>query len=182
MKKLIALLLTVLMAFSAVSALCEGADEDVLDDYVIESQASFDITVDAPEGYDIDRNDEYGFIDVLFIPDAPDTTYELTIAYSDDFEGYTMPAELDEAVKNEALSVLLGDYADPAVSYGVTGYGTGVIMVDEQGSESEYGMLLSIYEGYFACIYMESEDPLTEADFQRGLDIMSSLFVVEKDI
>ena len=179
MKKIIALLLSALLLFSAVSALCE----ETVEDYVIESQAEFDITVDAPAGYDIDRNDDLGIIDVKFLPDDPaETSYELTIAYSDDFEGYTMPAEPDEAMKNDALAVILGDYADPSVTYTTTSFGTGVIMVDEQGSESEYGMLLSIWQGYFANIYLESSDPLTEADFQRGLDIMSSLQVVEKQL
>ena len=56
-----------------------------------------------------------------------------------------------------------------------------MIQIDEQGSESEYGFVLTIYHGYFVQITLTKANgvQLTAEEYQIAIDLMSSLQMVE---
>lgn len=172
MKKLTAVLLSLMLILSAGLSLAEGS--------VVQMGLNYDITIDVPAGYTMNRIPKGDMVMAEFIPDdAAAATYTLAIVYSEEFGDYTLnDLSAEEAANMEA--VLTADYADAAISFPTTAVGTKLIQVDEQGAESDFGAVLTIYHGYFVEIDVEkAEGELTEADFQMAVDLMSSLQLVE---
>lgn len=173
MKKLFAAVLALMLTLTCVAAVAENAA-------VVQMTKAYDITIDVPAGYTMTKVPMDDTIMATFVPDDPTAAaYTLVIVYSEEFGDYILnDLSEEEAANMEAL--LLGDFADAVVTYPTTQAGTKLIQVDEQGSESEFGFVLTIYHGYFIEIDLEKEDgQLTEADFQMAIDLMSSLQLVD---
>lgn len=178
MKKLISVVLAAMMM------LCAAA---LAEDTVLESADTFRITVDAPEGYTFAEADYGDFIGGLFKPDDANEKpyYTLLIAYSEEYAARfgreSTLNDLSEDELNAAIADLTSDFADPQITVAVTGLGTKVIIANEQGSESEFATILTVYHGYFVQIYIDQLNgrELTEAEIQTGLDIMTSLTLIE---
>ena len=179
MKKILSIVLSMMMLLTFVS---------VAEDTVIESTPECSITVDAPEGYTFVEA-EYGeFIGGLFKPDDENCFlyYTLLIAYSDEYATVfgrdSILNDLTEEQLNAAIVELTADYAQPEVTIAETGFGTKVIIVNEQGSESEYVSILTVYHGYFIQMYIDevAGNQITAEQIQTGLDIMTSLELIEK--
>lgn len=179
MKKMLSIALSVLMLLSFVS---------VAEDTVIETTPEFSITVDAPEGYTFVEAEYGDFIGGLFKPDDENCFlyYTLLIAYSEEyaevFGKESTLNDLNEEQMAAAIEELTADFALPEVTMAQTGLGTIVIIVDEQGSESEYVSILTVYHGYFVQLYIDETagNQITKEQIQTALDIMTSLEVIEK--
>lgn len=173
MKKLIAVVLALVLALTCAAALAE--------DTVVQMGANYDITIDVPAGYTMTKLPYGDMIMAKFMPDAPAAAaFTLVIVYSEEFGDYTLN-DLNDEEFAEMQAMLTGDYADAVITFPETAVGTKLIQLDEQGSESEYGAVLTIYHGYFVQISLEKPDDaeLTEADFQMAIDLMSSLELVQ---
>ena len=154
----------------------------------LNADSEFGITVDVPEGYTFTETDYGDFIGGLFKPEDETTMpyYTLLVAFSEEYaERYGRESRLNDLTQEELddlVSELTRDFASPEITMGVTGMDTIVIIVNEQGSESEYATILTVYHGYFVQVYIDQLDgrPITDEEIQTGLEIMTSLAMVEE--
>ena len=172
MKKFFAALLALMMALTCTFALAE--------DTVVTMSANYDITIDVPAGYTMTKIPNGDMIMADFVPDdAAAAKYTLVIIYSEEFGDYILN-DLSEEEAADMEAMLTEDFADAVITFPTTAAGTKLIQVDEQGAESAYGFVLTIYHGYFVQVNLEKADgeKLTEADYQTAIDLLSSLEMV----
>ena len=160
------------------SAFHEGEEELEAEDVV-----DFDITMDkVPEGYSFDKEEADGAVYVTFTCEGK-PTYFVSVAYIDYFDGYTLNTDdLANEEMEELNSMLTEGYSGAAIYFSETAYGTDLIVVDETAAESDYGEIITIYEGYFiTCTIMGSGDAeLTADDYTTGVQILSDMWMIEK--
>ena len=175
MKKFLAVLLSLLM-------LCSFAVAERGEDVVIDSQLDFDTTMDIPEGYSLSRDDTHGYLICFIEPDELENAeYVLSIAYSEEFDGFTLNPSLTQEEIAQAIEWLTMDYADPTVTTLQTALGTYEILIQENGSEMDYAELVTIYDGYFANMAISRpEGEVTQADIDTALAILSSAEIVKR--
>ena len=169
---------------SIVESLIVTEDDDDLIEAGVAAGTPISITVDVPEGYTMTvETDDPDELDADFWPnDGTGVYYELLIAYSEEFGDYTLNDLSDEEYA-QMVEWMTGDFNNATVDTSkTTGYGTKLVVVDENGAESDYGFILTIYHGYFIEVNMLSLDntDITEDEIQTGIDILTSLaFVTE---
>lgn len=177
MKKILSVALAVVML------MCSAALADAI---VVQRTDTYEITSVIPKGYSFIETDYADVIGGLFKPENPDSPYyTLIVAYNDEyallFGEESSLSDLTEEQLQAGIDELTRDFADPEVKVTTTGLGTVVIVVNEQGSESEYATVLSVYHGYFAQIYIDQLNgrPITDEEIQVAIDIMTSLTATE---
>lgn len=173
MKKLFAVVLALMLAMTASLSLAEGT--------VVQMGANYDITIDVPAGYTMNKILSGSLVMADFEPaDAAAAKYTLVIEYSEEFGDYILN-DLTAEETAQMKEMLTADFADAVVTFPTTKAGTKLIQIDEQGSESEYGLVLTIYHGYFVQITLTKANgvQLTAEEYQTAIDLMSSLQMVE---
>ena len=179
MKKILSLVLALAVLMCA-SAFAETVT-------IGESETHF-ITTELPEGYTFVPAEYGDFIGGLYKPADPAGTvyYTFLIAFSEEYaEVFGRASRLNDLTEEQlkkAIAELTQDFAEPEVKVAETGLGTKVLIVNEQGSESEYATILTIYHGYFIQIYIDeiTGRQLTDEEILTGLDIMTGITLVEK--
>lgn len=179
MKKILALVLSLALLLGMAS---------LAETYVIDEGTTYCVTVEAPEGYSFTEVDYGDFIGGLFKSDDEDAPiyFTLLVAYSDEYADYfgkeAILNDLTEEQLEIAISELTSDFEAPEVTTGLTDFGTLCIIVNEQGCESEFASILTVYHGYFIQIYIDSPSGLEIGQelIDTGLGIMSSLELIEK--
>lgn len=178
MKKTVSIVL-ILALLMGMAALAEP--------YVLHESDKFTVTAEAPENYDFILAGYGDFTGGLFAPDdAAKPYYTLLIAYSEEYaDTFGKDSTLNDLTPEQLIRAtmeLTSQYSKPEVTTATTDFGTLCIIVNEQGSESEYASILTIYHGYFIEVYIDmlNGEQLSEEDIQKGLDIMSSLELIEK--
>lgn len=177
MKKILSVALAVIML------LCAAALADAV---VVQRTDTYEITSMIPKGYSFTEADYADVIGGLFKPENPNQPYyTLLVAYNEEytelFGEESSLSDLSEEQLQAGIAELTREFADPEVKVTTTGLGTVVIVVNEQGSESEYATVLSVYHGYFAQIYIDQLNgrPITDEEIQVAVDIMTSLTATE---
>ena len=181
MKKIVSIVLALVLLLGMAS-LAESC--------ILAESEKFSVTATAPENYNFILAGYGDFTGGLFAPDPSQEDnnifYTLLIAYSDEYADVfgkeSTLNDLDAEQMVRAVTELTSQYNKPEVTTARTSFGTLCLIVDEQGCESEYASILTIWHGYFIEVYIDdlSGRQLTQEDIQRGLDIMSSLTVTEK--
>lgn len=183
MKKLTALLLTLML-------LCTTAYAETAD--VVEAGASvdineivnFDLSLDAvPEGYTYTSNKVDGVLIYTLESDNNDVTaYMGSVAFSEEFDGYTLKIDELSPEQLAQMEEMAGaDFQNPTFSFTKTTHGTDLIVVDENGVETDYIDVFTIYEGYFINISMLNPNgELTQADIDRAVQFLSDMWIVKE--
>ena len=179
MKKLLAILTALALLVSCFAALADESGD------VLYQGIDFDITVDVPEGYTMQPQYISSLIIADFVPDDPaKVNYHLGVIYDDEYDKDFVLNDLSdeefEATAQELMAEYAYDFCDPTTEVRTTGMGTKLLLIDENGSESEYAILLTIYHGYFIELDMDKADnvQITEEELQTGIDILTSLWMV----
>ncbi|MDO4483601.1 MAG: hypothetical protein Q4C54_03955 [Clostridia bacterium] len=188
MRKFVAMLLACVMVLGTVSAL--AAEPVVVNATVItegEDQLLFRhgkvgdtmyTKITPPDGYiAITQDASVSTLHVSFVPEDENncTEYDLLIAYSELVDNATLGDMTDDEYKL-MVEVLTADYNDPSVETITTEKGTKLIVVNENGGESDYAEIMTIYHGYFINVIVYDEDhQLDEAKIKTGMDILASL-------
>lgn len=179
MKKIVSIVLALvlLLGMASLAETCVLTESD-----------KFSVTAAAPENYDFILAGYGDFTGGLFAPkeDGNSVYYTLLIAYSDEYADVfgkeSTLNDLDAEQMVKAVTELTSQYNKPEVTTAKTSFGTLCLIVNEQDCESEYASILTIWHGYFIEVYIDVLDgtQMTQEDIQRGLDIMSSLQLIEK--
>lgn len=186
MKKLIALLIAMALVFSVAAFASKDEEAIAVEDYTPTALAEedildFGITLDKlPEGYEMKTFDTAGSLYVLFESENDPTLYYVSIAHSEYFDNYTLNvAEMSEEQLENLKETLSAEYVEPVFSFTKTAYGTDVIVIEENGDCSyDYVEYVTIYEGYFISLGILTDTPITEAEMETALTLLSDMWIV----
>ncbi len=173
MKKILALLLTALLAAAAFTAFAEEAEKPFID---------FDIKMDSiPEGYEYDVEERGGSLFATFrSADPAAAVLYVSVAYSDTFAGYTLSSQMSDEEFESATKLLTADYNDPSIELRETDYGTAVIVITENDAQSDYADMITVWHGYFIRAALQKSSQLTEEDMALAMRIASDMWFVEQ--
>lgn len=174
MKKLFALLLAAMMLLSA-GALAEQVT-------VNNATAVFDVSMKLMDGYTMTENRVNGNLYINITPEnGTDAHYYLSIGFSEEFDGRTMSDLTDEEIAVIRSGVAEAFAAPEMKEYDTTG-GTHVLLFDETQGESDFGIAVTVYKGYFITVQAERPEyaQLTEEDLQRAVDLLSGMEFIEE--
>ena len=190
MKKIIAILMSLMLLLGGLSATAETAAESKVSIGTISINGAFTLQCGLPEGYTIqpvimDRDQVIAF---LKSEDATKPLMVLSVAFDETYSDVDRMNDLSQ----EDLELLEETYTanDPTVelSYGETGLGT-LLLIAKQNNEEEanYIDFLSVYKGYFVEFIMvageEAEDKtLTEEQMRICVDFLTDLDFVPADV
>ena len=180
MKKLIAVILSIMMVLCAVSAMAESTGKVTIGTVSINGE--FTLQCGIPEGYEPVPGQVTPSQVTAVIrsqdPNAP--IMQLSVAFDEKYSDVERMNDLTE----EELAQLEGTYVedDPFVeiTYGETGYGTMLLVARHETEEMDYISFFSIYKGY--CVEfvlapsMTAEDKnLTEEQLRLSVDFLTDL-------
>ena len=180
MKKLIAVILSIMMVLCAVSAMAESTGKVTIGTVSINGE--FTLQCGIPEGYEPVPGQVTPSQVTAVIrsqdPNAP--IMQLSVAFDEKYSDVERMNDLTE----EELAQLEGTYVedDPIVeiTYGETGYGTLLLVARHETEEMDYISFFSIYKGY--CVEfvlapsMTAEDKnLTEEQLRLSVDFLTDL-------
>lgn len=181
MKKLVALLLALFMLGSV--AFAEENAEEPATTLEAKDIMNFDIAMDAiPEGYTMEKKEIEGDLLAIFTPeDETKVSVYISIAYSEIYDGYTLnAADMDEEAMANLEDVMGEDYNMPSFTLAQTEHGTELIVIDETEADSDYGEILTVYQGYIISASLLKQDSLTREDYELAVKILSDLWIVDK--
>ena len=182
MKKLLAALLAVMLMMSAVAFAEEATTAADLDAQPIEDTIlNFDITMDQiPEGYTMSKIFDQGVAYVTFSPENGEgPTYMVGISADESVEGIVLPAELGEEEQEFIIEAWCGDWNAPTLRMLQTAHGTNLIVLEDNDAEGDVCDLVTCYNGYIIVCDFWQNGELTEADVERGVQILSDMWIAD---
>ena len=141
----------------------------------------FSLQCQLPEGYTMQLINTLGTKINAFITseDADKPIFQLSIAYNELYSNIKRMNDLPE----EELALLEASFTeqnDVVISYSETAYGTKLMIVKEDGADTDFVDIMSVYEGYSIEVVM-SPNPyaknkkLTDQHIQMCIDFLSEL-------
>lgn len=176
MKKIFAIMLALMLALVAGLAVAEETAEQPFID--------FDIKMDKlPEGYDYQIEENGGSLFAAFYKqDDPEAAiYYVSVAFSDEFEGFTLDRDLTEEEFENMKEILTEDYNDPTVEIRETEYGTKLICIAENDSQTDYADMITLWHGYFITVGIQKATNLVDEDMEVAAQIVSDMWIVEQE-
>ena len=188
MKKFFVMLLAALLVASCGAAAEETAPaaEETVEETAENAEKpfiDFDIKMDkVPEGYTYEVEENGGSLYATFMKkDDPEALIVyVSVAYADEFEGYTLKGELTEEQIANVDSILTQCYNDPAVTISETEYGTKLICVSENDAQTDYADLVTVWNGYLIDISLQKKTQITDEDMELAGQIASDMWIVEE--
>ena len=174
MKKTLIMLLALALILVSSCAFAEMEDDKPFID--------FDIKMDSiPDGYTFDTHEEGGSLYAVFQPADPDAVViYVSVAYSDEFAGYTLNSEIDAEQFAMAESILTMDYNDPKMDLQATEYGTSLIVITENDAQTDYADMIMLWKGYFIHLALQKPTEITDEDLVMARKVASDMWVVEQ--
>ncbi len=173
MKKLIALLLTIIMMMSIGNVFAE--------EMVIHNAfETFDFQVATPEGYTMTQEQINNVYLINYtIPDEDKVNYTITIAYSELYDEQTM-CDLTQEEKDLFVSLLALNYSNPIISYFTTEDETELVILDESIDEVDFITIATIEVGYVVEMHITHEDyaQVTDEEYEIGVQIFNDFQVL----
>lgn len=154
MKKLFSLLLSIFMVLSTCAALAEDTEKTVIPyDDMLEFAMLF------PDGYEIESEIIDDFLIVkIENPDSSKPLFLMTVAPDEEYSELERLNDLTEADFEAYVQSLLQDYACPSAKTLETSYGSKVVLINDDNTESDSAALIGIYKGYALALYIEYPD------------------------
>ncbi len=180
MKKIIAMILSVMMLLGCAAATAEDAGKTTLG--TISINGAFTLQCGMPEGYKVTPviADQDQVIAMLSSEDETKPLMMLSVAYDETYSDVQRMNELD----NEALALLEKTFTDvdPTVeiTYGETGLGTQLLIARQTEESFQYIDFMSIYKGYFVEFVLMAPEgaedkTLTEDQIRTAIDFLTEL-------
>ncbi len=158
-KKIVALVLALTLLTVAVSVQAEAFK-------MREDFASFDVTLNLPDGAKPIQQPEVGWVDVDITFDETKPVFHMSVAPSEEYEDKSLQDFTDEqkALVEEQVAAV---FSDPSIEYFVTPSGNTILYASEQDAEAGYfATMQTVYKGFFFSLFANYPDyhALTEDD------------------
>ncbi len=182
MKKLIALMISLVMMLGCAAAFAETAEEEKLSIGTIDINGAFELRGYLPEGYEVSMVREGGDSLIAMIANPDDDSAPimmLSVAFDELYSDVQRLNDLDD----ETLAEIEATFAEEDtvdISYAETAYGTKLMVIRESEDATDYVVFYTIYMGYsveFALTtgFAEDAPALTDHATQMALDFLSDL-------
>ena len=180
MKKIIAMILSVMMLLGCAAATAEDAGKTTLG--TISINGAFTLQCGLPEGYKVTpvTADQDQVIAMLSSEDETKPVMMLSVAYDETYSDVQRMNDLNE----EALALLEKTFTDvdPTVeiTYGETGLGTQLLIAKQTQETFQYIDFMSIYKGYFVEFVLMAPEgaedkALTEDQMRMAIEFLTEL-------
>ena len=153
MKKLIALLLSLmLLACAALPVMAEDAPHK----HTIAYDDTMSVQVVIPEGYSVEETTVMGALLMILTPIDEGLNYFCTvIAHDEDLAEVERLNDLSDEEIQIIADEFCTDLNNPTISFGETGMGTKLIIIDDNDvEEGDTAIVVTLYKGYFLTTYV----------------------------
>lgn len=174
MKKLFALMLSLMLMLSLCGALAEETQVTVNDELTI----SFPV----PEGYTFNEVWYGGILYATFVPeDDVHPTMTLSLGATEEYSQSSINDLSDEEL-DTLIAASISDFAFPTWAISETAHGTKLIVIDENSDYHEFAEIFTLYDGYFISVLIDPGDveALTAEEIQTAVDILSDMQFSDK--
>ena len=139
----------------------------------------------APEGYGIsyEKYDDGTMIIYVNPTDETRAYYVVAVSKNESVPDGVRLNDLSDADKTDFLAYISQNYNDPTVTDAVTGEGTQLYILNENGCETDYADICTIYQGHNVCMSIIKMDgsEITEDEIQTGIAICTDA-IISSDI
>ena len=181
MKKMLAILLSLVMLLSCAAAAAETAEKTYL--ATVDMNGEFQLQCALPEGYKAEEVESTSATYIAkFTADGDRPTLRLSIAYNELYSDFFRMNDLDAdtlaAIENTFRTE---DTVD--ISYTETAYGTKLMVIKETEDTVDYVDFYSVYLGYEIeiVIIAQNEAGLSDEQIQMAVDFLSDLDFVASE-
>ena len=180
MKKLIAVILSLMMMLCAVSAVAESAGKVTIGSVSINGE--FTLQCGIPEGYEpVPGLVTPGLVTAIIRSQDPEAPImQLSVAFDEKYYDVERMNDLTADELAQLEQTYIEDDPFVEITYGETGYGTLLLVARHETEEMDYIAFFSIYKGY--CVEfvlapsMTAEDKnLTEEQLRLSVDFLTDL-------
>lgn len=175
MKKLIAMLLSLmLVACLALPVLAE----DVPNHRSVAYDDTMSVDVVIPEGYTLDEDTLMGALYLIMAPvDGSENYYCTIIAHDEDRANVERLNDLSDDEVQAIAEEFCTDLNNPTITYGETGMGTKLIIIDDNDVEfGDTAIVLTLYKGYFLTTYVfPAGDAVTDAEKETAIQFYTNM-------
>lgn len=180
MRKILAVILSVMLLLGAASAAGESADKIAIG--TISINGAFTLQCGLPEGYALSpvKVSQEQIIAMIKSEDPEKPVMVLSVAFDETYSDVDRMNDLTD----EELDILEATYIadDPGVeiTYGETGYGTMLLIARHETESLDYIAFLSIYKGYFVEFVLAPSEQaadknLTEEQMRTCVEFLTEL-------
>ena len=184
MKKMLAILLSLVMLLSCAAAAAETAEKTYL--ATVDMNGVFQLQCTLPEAYEIQEIESTGASYIaLFMADESRPLLTLSIAYNELYSDVFRMNDLDA----EDLALIEDSFKaedDVKISYTETSYGTKLMVCREVGNDTDFVDIFSVYKGYNVEFIMQpnpkaKNQHLTDAQIKMCVDFLSEVDFISPD-
>lgn len=175
MKKLIALLLSLMLVVGLMlPAMAEEAPTKL--SIVYDDTMSVEVVI--PDGYTIDETNVMGSLLLIMTPIDENGNYFCTIVAHD--EERAAVERLNDLSDDEIQAIadeFCADLNDPTISFGETGMGTKLLIIDDNGVDgTDTTVIITVYKGYFLTTYVfPAGETVTDAEKAMAIQFYTDM-------
>ena len=175
MKKLIALLLTLMMLVGvALPVMAEEAPHK----HAVAYDDTMTVEVVIPEGYTVEESSVMGSLILVLAPIDEAQTYLCTIIGHDEDR-----AEVERLndLSDEEIQAIAAEFCEdlnnPTVSFSETGMGTKLIVINDNNvEEGDTAIVVTLYKGYFLTTYVfPAGETVTDAEIEMAVQFYTDM-------
>ena len=176
MKKLIALMLTVVMLAAVCCASAEESTEPVVVPYDDSNAISFVL----PDGYAYQASYS-GQMLIIEMEKTFSPKLVMVVGVDEEYPDLQSLNDLSDEELNQYAGTLLEDWANASVNILTTDYGTKIIVIDEDSADVDMCQLQGIYKGFTFCVYVihTNGSEITDKDRDAAMKYLSNVWLVE---
>ena len=173
MKKIIALMLSLMLLVGV--ALPVMAEDVHKHSVAYDDTMSVDLII--PEGYALTESNVAGALILVLTPVEEGKNYFCTlIAPDEELADVERLNDLSDEQIQAIVDEFCVDLNDPTVTFGETGMGTKLIIIDDNTEEGDTVLVLTLYKGYFLTTYVfAAGETVTEAETNTAIQFYTDM-------
>ena len=175
MKKLIALMLSLMLL---VCVTLPVMAEDAPHKHTISYDDALSVQVVIPDGYAIEETNVAGSLIMVMAPlDETTNYYCVIIAKDEDRADVDRLNDLSDDEIQAIVDEFCADLNNPTVSFGETGMGTKLIIINENDVDgSDSAIVLTLYKGYYLTTHVfPAGETVTEAELNTAIQFYTDM-------
>lgn len=186
MKKMLALLLSLILTLSCCAALAEQTPAKT-ELGSIRMNGAFKLQCSLPEGYEINiaSKDDEGMIAVIETEDKTKPQMFLVIEFDEIYSDVKRMNDMTEEQLQQIVDTFTNAGDDVTVSYRETSHGTKLLIAQEATDTVDFIAIISVYEGYMIEFDLfagkDAAEGLTENQIQMCIDFLSDLDFIPEE-
>lgn len=175
MKKFLALMLSLMLMLGLT---LPAMAEDAANKLTVAYDDAMSVEVLIPEGYTVDETSILGALLLIMAPEDGSNNYYCTIIAPD--EDVAEVGRLND-LSDEEIQTIVDEFCvdlnNPTVTFGETGMGTKLIIIDDNDvEEGDTVLIVTLYKGYYITTYVfPAGDAVTEAELETAIQFYTDM-------